>query len=89
MIEVLLVEDQAMLRESLACAINVQEDMHVAASLADATEAPERAARLGCGLVLMDVCTENGSNGIVAARRIKEADPVSYTHLTLPTICSV
>ena len=23
----------------------------------------------------MDVCTENGSNGIVAARRIKEADP--------------
>lgn len=75
MIEVLLVEDQAMLRESLACAINAQEDMHVAASLADATEAPERAARLGCGLVLMDVCTENGSNGIVAARRIKEADP--------------
>lgn len=75
MIEVLLVEDQAMLRESLACAINAQEDMHVAASLADATEAPERTARLGCGLVLMDVCTENGSNGIVAARRIKEADP--------------
>ena len=29
MIEVLLVEDQAMLRESLACAINVQEDMHL------------------------------------------------------------
>lgn len=75
MIEVLLVEDQAMLRESLACAINAQEDMHVAASLADATEAPERAARFGCGLVLMDVCTENGSNGIVAARRIKETDP--------------
>ena len=71
MIEVLLVEDQAMLRESLACAINAQEDMHVAASLADATEAPERTARL----VLMDVCTENGSNGIVAVRRIKEADP--------------
>ncbi len=75
MIEVLLVEDQAMLRESLACAINAQADMHVAASLADAAEAPERTAELGCDLVLMDVCTENGSNGIVAARRIKEADP--------------
>ena len=75
MIEVLLVEDQAMLRESLACAINAQADMHVAASLADAAEAPAFAAELGCGLVLMDVCTENGSNGIVAARRIKEADP--------------
>ena len=75
MIEVLVVEDQAMLRESLACAINAQEDMHVAASLADAAGAPKVAARLGCTLVLMDVCTENGSSGIVAARRIKEADP--------------
>jgi len=75
MIEVLLVEDQAMLRESLACAINAQVDMRVAASLADAAKAPALAAELGCGLVLMDVCTENGSNGIVAARRIKEADP--------------
>ena len=75
MIEVMIVEDQAMLRESLAQTIESQEDMHVAACLADAADAPGRAADTGCGLVLMDVCTEHDSNGIVAARRIKEANP--------------
>ena len=75
MIEVMIVEDQAMLRESLAQTIESQEDMHVAACLADAADAPARAAETDCGLVLMDVCTEHDSNGIVAARRIKEANP--------------
>ena len=75
MIEVMIVEDQAMLRESLAQTIESQEDMHVAACLADAADAPGRAAETDCGLVLMDVCTEHDSNGIVAARRIKEANP--------------
>ena len=75
MIEVMIVEDQAMLRESLAQTIESQEDMHVAACLADAADAPGRATETDCGLVLMDVCTEHDSNGIVAARRIKEANP--------------
>ena len=44
MIEVMIVEDQAMLRESLAQTIESQEDMHVAACLADAADAPGRAA---------------------------------------------
>ena len=68
MIEVMIVEDQAMLRESLAQTIESQEDMHVAACLADAADAPGRAAETDCGLVLMDVCTEHDSNGIVAVR---------------------
>ena len=75
MIEVMIVEDQGMLRESLACAIDKQDDMHVAACLADAVDAPELAAKHGCDVVLLDVCTQNGSNGIAAAQRIKEANP--------------
>lgn len=75
MYEVMLVEDQAMLRESLVVAIDAQPDLHVVAQVADAAEAPALAERLHPALVIMDVCTENDSNGIVAARRIKEVLP--------------
>ncbi len=75
MISVLLVEDQAMLRESLALAIDRQEDMRVVGQIADAAEAEAAVEESGANLILMDVCTENDSSGIVAARRIKEAMP--------------
>ena len=75
MIRIVLVEDQAMLRESLACTINAQEDMEVVASLADAADALEATRRTGATCALLDVCTENDSSGIVAARLIKEALP--------------
>ncbi len=39
MIRLMIVEDQAMLRDSLACTINTQSDMEVVASLGDAAEA--------------------------------------------------
>lgn len=74
-IGVLIVEDQAMLRESLVSTIDSQPDMHVVASLADAAEAPAFVARDGVDLALMDVCTENDSSGIVAAKRIKQDSP--------------
>ena len=74
-IGVLIVEDQAMLRESLVSTIDSQPDMHVVASLADAAEAPAFVAGGGVDLALMDVCTENDSSGIVAAKRIKRDSP--------------
>lgn len=74
-IGVLIVEDQAMLRESLVSTIDSQPDMHVVASLADAAEAPAFVAGGGVDLALMDVCTENDSSGIVAAKRIKQDSP--------------
>lgn len=47
MIRLMIVEDQAMLRDSLACTINTQSDMEVVASLGDAAEALEALERSG------------------------------------------
>ena len=43
--------------------------------LGDAAEALEALERSGATCALLDVCTENDSSGIVAARKIKEAHP--------------
>ena len=75
MVRVVIVEDQAMLLDSLALAIEAQEDMAVVGRLADASLALDVASRQHAGLVLMDVCTQDGNSGISATRRIKEALP--------------
>lgn len=75
MIRVLIVEDQAILRESLARSVGDQPDMTVVAAIADASEALGVALKERPDMILMDVCTEHDSNGIVAAARIKERLP--------------
>ena len=75
MIKIVIVEDQTMLRDSLAQTIDVQPDMEVVASLADAAFALDEVEKTGATCALLDVCTENDSSGIVAARRIKESHP--------------
>lgn len=75
MMRVVVVEDQAMLRDSLALAIDAQEDMTVVGSLSDASLALDVASRQHADIVLMDVCTRDGSSGIAATRRIKDALP--------------
>lgn len=75
MIKAILVEDQVMLRDSLAMAIDSQDDMQVVAVLGDAADCLERVKALKPDIVILDVCTENGSSGIVAARKVKEAYP--------------
>ena len=75
MIRIVLVEDQAMLRESLAIAINVQGDMQIVATLAKATDALDTVKSHDPDLVLMDVCTEDDASGIAAAAEIKRELP--------------
>ena len=75
MIDMVIAEDQAMLRDSLACAIDMQDDMHVVAAIADAADALSTVEKHHANLALLDVCTENDSSGIVAAAAIKEAHP--------------
>ena len=75
MITIVIVEDQGILRESLACTINLQEDMQVARALSDAADALDVVRETNANLALLDVCTENGSSGIAAAKQIREACP--------------
>ncbi|MFT3875887.1 MAG: response regulator transcription factor [Propioniciclava sp.] len=75
---IIVVEDQTILRESLVAAIDGEPDLEVIASLADAADAVELAERLRPDLMLMDVYTDHGSSGIVAARRIKASQPGVY-----------
>ena len=75
MIRVLIVEDQAILRESLARSVGGQPDMTVVAAIADASDALDVVLKERPDMILMDVCTEHDSNGIVAAARIKEQLP--------------
>jgi DNA-binding NarL/FixJ family response regulator len=75
MIKILIVEDQAMLREALEHLISEQDDMEVAGTSDDAAKAPELCRNLQPDLVLMDVVTANGSNGISFAAKIREELP--------------
>ena len=75
MIRIVLVEDQVMLRESLAIAIDAQEDMQIVATLASAAEALDVAKANNPDLMLMDVCTEDDASGIAAAAQIKRHLP--------------
>lgn len=63
MIKIVIVEDQTMLRDSLAQTIAAQSDMEVVASLADAAFALDEVEKTGATCALLDVCTENDSSG--------------------------
>ena len=75
MINILIVEDQTILRDSLERLINEQKDMTVVGETSDASKAPELCRELSPDLVLMDVVTENDANGLVWAERIRKEFP--------------
>lgn len=75
MIRVAIVEDQTMLRESLAAAIEAEEDMRIVLSIEDAADLVGLLEAHPADLALLDVCTKNNSSGIVAAGQVKERYP--------------
>jgi len=74
-IKILIVEDQALLRDSLECDINSQNDMEVVGVTNDASKAPELCRKLNPELVLMDLVTENGAKGLSFAAQIRQEQP--------------
>ena len=72
---VLLVEDKTMLRESLAHTLNSEFDIEVVETLGDAANVMEVLCSTPVDIILMDVCTEGGSSGIVAAKKGKGGIP--------------
>ncbi|GHV69164.1 DNA-binding response regulator [Spirochaetia bacterium] len=74
-IKVLLIEDQIILRDALKKLLDGIGYITVAGVSGDAAEAPALCRELQPNLVLMDVLTENGSNGIVYAAEIRKEMP--------------
>jgi DNA-binding NarL/FixJ family response regulator len=73
-IRVLLVDDQALIRDGLAIILNAQPDIRVVGQAADGQEGIELARRLRPDAILMDIKMPR-LDGIQATRRIKEALP--------------
>jgi len=74
MIKILIVEDEAMLKDSLEYVLNNQDDMKVVAVTDDASQAPQLCLEQKPDLVLMDVITKE-TNGIVFAAQIRKEMP--------------
>ena len=75
MVKILIVEDQILLRDTLARSINEQDDMEVIGVTDDASEAPPLCRKLKPDLVLMDVVTKDYTNGITYAAQIRKEMP--------------
>ena len=83
--KILIADDFQLLREDLTELINNQRDMEVVGTASSGKEIVNLARNTEYDLILMDIEMETMNAGILATQEIREADPVSYTHLTLPT----
>ncbi|MFC9977853.1 response regulator [Spirillospora sp. NPDC127200] len=81
MIDVMLADDQALLRASLAALLNTEPGMRVVGAAENGAEAVEMAAGLRPDVVLMDVRMP-GVNGIDATREITRDPEVRVVILT-------
>lgn len=72
---VLIVEDQAMPRQLLEIFVESSHQYVLAGSIADAEMAPAFCRNRQVDLILMDVMTELGSSGLLAAEKIKKEFP--------------
>lgn len=75
MMRMIVVEDQVLVLDSLVNLINSEPDFTVVKALTDASDVDEACAAYMPDAVLMDVCTENGSDGLAAAARLHQAFP--------------
>ncbi len=73
--KVLIVEDQALARSYLISCVEKCADCEVACALTCAETAPQKCDEGDIALVLMDICTEHDSDGLVAAEKIKKQHP--------------
>jgi DNA-binding NarL/FixJ family response regulator len=69
LIEILIADDQPLVRAGLRAILETQEDMHVVGEAADGSEAIELSQRFSPDVVLMDIRMP-GQDGIEASRRL-------------------
>ena len=73
--KILIVEDQALARMYLCSCVEKCTDCEVAGTLTRADAALQRCSEGHIDLILMDICTENDSDGLTAAESIKKFYP--------------
>ena len=73
-IKVYIVEDQALIRESLKAMLDLEQDIEVSGEAASAEQALQELKTLDVDLVLMDIGLP-GMDGIAAASALKDRDP--------------
>lgn len=73
--KILIVEDQALARNYLCACVDKCTDCQVAGTLFRADAALQRCGEGAVDLILMDICTESDSDGLVAAESIKKIYP--------------
>ena len=73
--KILIVEDQALARNYLCACVDKCTDCQVAGTLFRADAALQRCGEGAVDLILMDICTESDSDGLVAAESIKNIYP--------------
>ena len=72
---IVIVEDHKLLRDMIKDSLENEEDFNVVATLSDARDAFKVCKELNPNLVLMDICTENNSNGVTYSKVLKENFP--------------
>ncbi len=75
MIKVLLIDDHQSVLDSFTSVISHEEDMKLIGTLTDASFALQACRKFKPHVVLTDVCTDNSSSGIDAAKEIKATYP--------------
>lgn len=75
MYTVLIVDDHESMCDSLAYALNATGDFSVVGKLPTAAHAEIYCERLEPDLVLLDVCTQEGASGLVAAETLRQKFP--------------
>ena len=83
--KVMIVEDQTMPRELFELRVQASERFELALSIDNAALADVYCLRFPVDLILMDVITRDGENGLDAAARIKRAFPQITTASGLAT----
>ena len=73
--QVMIVEDQKMIRSMLESYIEKEPGYQFAVSIAGANQAPGLCDTMGIDLILMDVQTEHRENGLSAVGKIKARHP--------------
>ncbi|MBR3134546.1 MAG: response regulator transcription factor [Clostridia bacterium] len=75
MVKIIVIDDHKMLRDMISESLNQENDFVVVGTASDAKDSVDLCQKLEPDLVLMDVCTENNSNGISYAGVIKNRFP--------------